>query len=51
MQRVMEAIVNGTNAVIPYQRAALMLEQNGKLRLSAVSGKTELETSDPVVRQ
>jgi len=51
MQRVMEAIVNGTNAVIPYQRAALMLEQHGKLHLSAVSGMTEFEPSDPGIRQ
>ncbi len=43
LDRVLQTIVNGTQAVIPFERAALALERHGKLRLSAVSGYTQSE--------
>jgi RND family efflux transporter MFP subunit len=41
LDRVLHTIVNGSQAVIPFERAAIALEQHGKLRLRAVSGMTE----------
>ena len=41
LERVLHTIVNGSQAVIPFERAAIALEQHGKLRLCAVSGMTE----------
>ncbi|HXE90574.1 MAG TPA: efflux RND transporter periplasmic adaptor subunit [Terriglobales bacterium] len=45
LDRVLQTIVNGTQAVIPFERAALALDEHGKLRLRAISGMTE-ETVD-----
>ena len=50
LDRVMKAVVNGPQAVIPYERAAIALEQHGKIRLGAVSGVEELNTKDPQMR-
>ncbi len=49
LERVLQTIVNGTQAVIPFERAALALERHGKLRLSAVSGymESEIDLADP----
>jgi RND family efflux transporter MFP subunit len=47
LDRMAQAIVNAPQAVIPYERAALALEQHGKLRLQAVSGLTQLNPADP----
>ncbi len=41
LDRVLQTIVNGTQAVIPFERAALALDERGKLRLRAISGMTE----------
>ncbi|MGH9509137.1 MAG: efflux RND transporter periplasmic adaptor subunit [Terriglobales bacterium] len=51
LDRVLETIVNGTQAVIPFERAAIALEQHGKLRLRAISGMTEesIDLSRPEV--
>ncbi|MGH9603052.1 MAG: efflux RND transporter periplasmic adaptor subunit [Terriglobales bacterium] len=48
LDRVIQSIVNGAQAVIPYERAALALEEQGRLRLRAVSGltKEEINLSD-----
>ncbi|MGC2323436.1 MAG: efflux RND transporter periplasmic adaptor subunit [Terriglobales bacterium] len=51
LDRVMQAIVNTPQAVIPYERAAILLEQHGKPRLSAVSGQTEINRGDPEIRR
>ncbi|HUK87461.1 MAG TPA: GAF domain-containing protein, partial [Terriglobales bacterium] len=37
LERVMQAIVTGPSAVIPYERACIALEQSGKLQLKAIS--------------
>ena len=50
LTRVMQAIVNGPQVVIPYERASIELEQNGRLRLGAISGTREINTSDPQVK-
>ncbi len=47
MDRVMEAIVNGPQAVIPYERASLGLEEHGKFRLTAISGMSQIIPTDP----
>ena len=51
LDRVIQSIVNGSQAVIPYERAALALEEQGRLRLRAVSGLTsqEINLSDPSI--
>ena len=51
LDRVLQAVVNTPNQVIPYERAALALEQRGSLRLRAVSGQLELNTGDPQIRR
>jgi len=49
LERVARAIVDTPGAVIPYERAALALEQRGKLQLKAVSGMTQINPGDPAV--
>ncbi|HVT97408.1 MAG TPA: efflux RND transporter periplasmic adaptor subunit, partial [Acidobacteriaceae bacterium] len=46
-QRVLQAIVNQPQLVIPYERAALALEQRNRLTIQAVSGVTKLDASEP----
>lgn len=43
LEHVLQTIVNAPQAVIPYDRAGIALEQHGKYRLSAVTGVTELD--------
>lgn len=47
LERVLEAVVNGPNAVIPYERAAIALDDSGRLKLRAISGVSELKPGDP----
>src|SRR5688572_13464346 len=47
LERVLQAVVNGPNAVIPYERAAIALDDSGRLRLKAISGVTEIKPGDP----
>jgi RND family efflux transporter MFP subunit len=42
LERMLQTIVNAPQAVIPYDRAAIALEQRGRFKLSAVSGVTQL---------
>ena len=51
LERVLQAVVNGPNEVIPYERAAIALEQHGKLHLRAVSGMKQISPGDPEVRK
>jgi len=46
LDRVLEAVVNRPGAVIPYEQAAIALEQRGRLQLKAVSGRTEINPGD-----
>jgi RND family efflux transporter MFP subunit len=49
LERVLQTIVNAPQAVIPYERAAIGLEQQGRYRLSAVTGVTQLDASAPEI--
>jgi len=46
LDRVLEAVVNRPGAVIPYEQAAIALEQRGRLQLKAVSGRNEINAGD-----
>lgn len=47
LERVLQTIVNAPQAVIPYERAGIALEQHGKYRLSAVTGVLEVDPEAP----
>ncbi|HEU5334445.1 MAG TPA: efflux RND transporter periplasmic adaptor subunit [Terriglobales bacterium] len=47
LDRVLQTVVNGPSAVIPYERAAIALEERGRTRLRAVSGKLQITPGDP----
>ncbi len=49
LERMLQTIVNAPQAVIPYERAAIALEQNGKYKLSAVTGMTHVDTDAPQI--
>lgn len=49
LDRVLQSIVSHTQAIIPFERAALALEQRGALQLKAVSGMTQINPADPAV--
>ncbi len=51
LDRVLRAIVDTPGAVVPYERAAIALEQRGKLQLKAVSGMAQINPGDPVVER
>ncbi|MGA7645035.1 MAG: GAF domain-containing protein, partial [Terriglobales bacterium] len=51
LDRVLDAIVNGPSSVIPYERAAIALEQRGRLRLKAMSGTPKIYPQDPNVER
>lgn len=47
LERVLQTIVNAPQAVIPYERAAIALEQNGRYKLAAVTGLTQVDPDAP----
>lgn len=47
LERMLQTIVNAPQAVIPYERAAIALEQRGRFKLSAVTGLTQVNTDAP----
>lgn len=47
LERVLQTIVNAPQALIPYERAAIGLQQAGKYKLAAISGVTQLDASAP----
>ncbi len=49
LERMLQTIVNAPQAVIPYERAAIVLEQSGRFKLSAVTGLTEVVTDSPEI--
>jgi len=51
MDGVLHTVVNGTKAVVPYDRAAVALEQRGKLQVKAVSGLDAIRLGDAEVGQ
>ena len=50
ISRILQAIVNDTQAVVSYDRAAIALEERGNLHLNAVSGLNQINTSDPTIK-
>jgi RND family efflux transporter MFP subunit len=44
---MLQTIVNAPQAVIPYERASLALDQHGRFTLSAVTGFTKVDTDSP----
>ncbi len=51
LDKVMNAIVNATSALIAYDRCGIAIQQKGKLRLGAVSGSAEVDRKNPDVRR
>jgi RND family efflux transporter MFP subunit len=49
LERMLQTIVNAPQAVIPYERAAIVLAQGGRFKLSAVTGLTEVNADAPDV--
>jgi GAF domain-containing protein/multidrug efflux pump subunit AcrA (membrane-fusion protein) len=47
LERMLLTIVNAPQAVIPYERAAIALEQRGRFKLSAVTGLTQVNADAP----
>lgn len=47
LERMLQTIVNAPQAVIPYERAAIALDQRGRFKLSAVTGLTQLNADAP----
>ncbi len=50
LDRVLHAIVNRTQSIIAFERAAIALEQRGTLELKAISGVQHINSADPQVR-
>lgn len=50
LDRVLDAIVNGPSTVIPYERAAIALDQRGRVQLKAMTGVTKINPEDPNTR-
>jgi len=46
LDRVLQAVVNTPNQAIPYERAAVALEENNNLKVRAISGMKELRPGD-----
>jgi RND family efflux transporter MFP subunit len=49
LDRVLQSVVNHTQAIIPFERAAIALEQRSSLQLKAISGMTQINPADPAV--
>lgn len=49
LERMLQTIVNAPQAVIPYERAAIALEQRGRFKLSAVTGLTQVNVDSPEI--
>jgi RND family efflux transporter MFP subunit len=47
LERMLQTIVNAPQAVIPYERAAIVLAQRGRFKLSAVTGLTQVNADAP----
>jgi RND family efflux transporter MFP subunit len=47
LERMLQTIVNAPQAVIPYERASIVLEHGGRFKLSAVTGLTQVQADHP----
>jgi RND family efflux transporter MFP subunit len=51
LDRVMQTIVNASAALIRYDRCAIGILDRGRVRIGAVSGKSEIDRKDPDIRR
>ena len=51
LDRVLQTIVNGPQSVVPFERSSIGLDQDGQLRLRAVSGMRQINFGDASVLQ
>src|SRR5262249_41722234 len=51
LDRVLDAIVNGPASVIPYERAAIALDQRGRMLVRAITGMPKINPQDPEVER
>jgi RND family efflux transporter MFP subunit len=49
LERVLQVVVNSPQRIMSYERAAVALEERGKLQVKAVSGVTEIVHSDATI--
>ena len=49
LERMLQTIVNAPQAIIPYERAAIVLQQGGRYKLSAITGMTQVNADAPDV--
>ena len=49
LDRVLDAIVTGPGAVIPYERAVIALEERRRLKIRAITGMPRINPQDPNV--
>src|SRR5260370_9722949 len=49
LERRLQPIVNAPQAVIPYERSAIVLEQGGRFNLSAVTELTQVQADHPYI--
>jgi len=49
LDHVLDAIVNGPSSVVPYDRAAIALDQKGHLQVKAVSSVAKINPEDPEI--
>src|ERR1700680_1883045 len=49
LERMLQTIVNAPQAVIPYERAAIALEQRGRFKLCAVTGVQQVDADAPEI--
>lgn len=50
LDRVLQAVVNGPASVVPYERAAIALDERGRTHLRAISGSLEYDPDEPSIR-
>ncbi len=51
LDRVLQAVVNEPSSVIHYERAAIALEERGKLHIRAVSASVRINPQDPEIQR
>jgi GAF domain-containing protein len=51
LERVLQVVVNAPQKIITFDRAAVALEERGKLQVRCISGQTEVVSTDPKVRR
>lgn len=49
LDHILGAIVNGPSTVIPYERAAIALDQRDRMKVKAVSGTSKINPEDPEI--